>query len=403
MYLPVIVAPVLHALLLEGMARLDWPPPPARTWLAVALAALLGIGLIRVVLQRLNRHGAKHLNRLARTVRLATINRRFDTPLNVATDAPTADLADEINRMRRTLCDQIDDLQSRVDQLGALHRQTEDALQLEVGAHKSAQQKLQSLARELDNRNRQLQLSLKQSEQADKAKAEFLANMSHEIRTPLNAVLGVASLLERSPLNERQRQQVGMIAESGKALLNSLSDIMDYVRIEAGEIALDAFPFNLDELLQVIVSRHREEALARGLQYGYDYAAGLPRLFLGDGARIQQMLNNLLDNAIKFTHEGQVQVRVSGVVLQARRYLIGIEVEDTGIGIATDTRDRLFQVFSQGDSSSTRAYGGSGLGLAITSRLVKLMRGTLTLQSEQGRGSLFRIELPLELYQEVAG
>src|SRR5690606_28575999 len=312
-------------------------------------------------------------------------------------------LADEINRMRRTLCDQIDDLQSRVDQLGALHRQTEEALQLEVGAHKSAQQKLQSLARELDNRNRQLQLSLKQSEQADKAKAEFLANMSHEIRTPLNAVLGVASLLERSPLNERQRQQVGMIAESGKALLNSLSDIMDYVRIEAGEIALDAFPFNLDELLQAIVSRHREEALARGLQYGYDYAAGLPRLFLGDGARIQQMLNNLLDNAIKFTHEGQVQVRVSGVVLQARRYLIGIDVEDTGIGIATDTRDRLFQVFSQGDSSSTRAYGGSGLGLAITSRLVKLMRGTLTLQSEQGRGSLFRIELPLELYQEVAG
>jgi signal transduction histidine kinase len=192
-----------------------------------------------------------------------------------------------------------------------------------------------------------------------------------------------------------------MIFESGKALLNSLSDIMDYVRIEAGEITLDAFPYNLDELLRTIVNRHREEALARGLQYSYSYNAGLPRLFLGDGARVQQLLNNLLDNAIKFTHEGSVEVRVSGVALQDRRYLIGIEVEDTGIGIAEDMRDRLFQVFSQGDTSSTRAYGGSGLGLAIASRLVKLMNGTLTLRSEAERGSMFRIELPLELYRDV--
>ncbi|MEZ5506155.1 MAG: ATP-binding protein [Gammaproteobacteria bacterium] len=296
--------------------------------------------------------------------------------------------------------DDINRLQQQVEQLNALHGQTEAALQHEVTAHKSAQQNC-NLARELDNRNRQLQLSLQQSQQADKAKAEFLANMSHEIRTPLNAVLGVASLLERSPLNDRQRQQVGMIFESGKALLNSLSDIMDYVRIEAGEITLDAFPYNLDELLRTIVNRHREEALARGLQYSYSYHAGLPRLFLGDGARVQQLLNNLLDNAIKFTHEGSVEVRVSGVALQDRRYLIGIEVEDTGIGIAEDMRDRLFQVFSQGDTSSTRAYGGSGLGLAIASRLVKLMNGTLTLRSEAERGSLFRIELPLELYRDV--
>jgi len=401
-FIPVIAAPVLHALVLEAMVGLDWPAPGFRPWLAAGLAILLGMALTSMMVERLNRHALKHLNRLARTIRLNTINRRFHAAVSVEEQAPTVVLADEINRLRQILVDDINRLQQQVEQLNALHAQTEAALQHEVTAHKSAQQKLQSLARELDNRNRQLQLSLQQSQQADKAKAEFLANMSHEIRTPLNAVLGVASLLERSPLNDRQRQQVGMIFESGKALLNSLSDIMDYVRIEAGEIALDEFPYNLDELLRTIVNRHREEALARGLQYRYSYNPGLPRLFLGDGARVQQLLNNLLDNAIKFTHEGSVEVRVSGVALQDRRYLIGIEVEDTGIGIAEDMRDRLFQVFSQGDTSSTRAYGGSGLGLAIASRLVKLMNGALTLRSEPGRGSLFRVELPMELYRDVA-
>lgn len=401
-FIPVIAAPVTHALLLEGMEGSDWLPAGLRPWLAAGLAIGLGMILTSVMVERLNRHGLKQLHRLARTIRLNTINRRFQAAVAVDGDAPIAGLVDEFNRMRQALMDEIQALQQQVERLNRLHSEAEVALQHEVNAHKSAQQKLQSLARELDNRNRQLQLSLQQSQQVDKAKTEFLANMSHEIRTPLNAVLGVASLLERSPLNERQRQQVGMIFESGKALLNSLNDIMDYVRIEAGEIVLDAFPYNLDELLRTIVNRHREEALARGLQYRYSYAAGLPRLFLGDGARVQQLLNNLLDNAIKFTHEGRVEVRVSGVALQERRYLIGIEVEDTGIGIAEDLRDRLFQVFSQGDSSFTRAYGGSGLGLAIVSRLVNLMNGTLTLHSEPGRGSLFRIELPLELYRDVA-
>jgi len=225
--------------------------------------------------------------------------------------------------------------------------------------------------------------------------------MSHEIRTPLNAVLGVASLLDRSPLSERQRQQLGMIVESGKALLGILNDIMDYVRIEAGEIALDSFPFNIRDTLMTVFNRYGEEAHARGIEYRFHCGDCVPKLFVGDGARIQQLVNSLIDNAVKFTHDGAVNVSLSGSALQNFRYLLRIEVRDTGIGISADQRANLFQVFSQGDSSITRAYGGSGMGLAICSRLVKLMGGTLGVESEPGSGSLFWTELPLSLYHDL--
>ncbi len=370
--------------------------------LSGALALGIGLALWWFADRLRQRRSSKMLRRLSRSVRLLTVNRHFHKTLPASPDNSTAELVDELNRMLRSFEAERNALQRQIDQLQQVANDRSEALQVEFNARKSAQEKLQVLARELDNRNRQLELSLRQSQSADKAKAEFLANMSHEIRTPLNAILGVASLLDRSPLADRQRQQLGMILESGKALLGILSDIMDYVRIEAGEIVLDAFPFNLDDIIQNIMQRYYEEALARGLHFEYGYTAGLPRLFEGDGARLQQLVANVVDNAVKFTHEGFVAVQVSGVALQNRTYLVSIDVQDTGIGIAHDMRDKLFRVFSQGDSSSTRAYGGSGLGLAITSRLVHLMGGTLSLQSEEGTGSLFRIELPLTLYQDVA-
>ena len=400
--LPLLCVPLLQIILQWCLNRFTSLPTLAQWWLAGVVALAAGLLLLTVVERIRQRRAAKPLRQLAGAIRQRTVNQQFHKPLEVAPGTQTAELVDEINRLLRLVHQLRQDQQQQISELQQLADTRSEALQVEFNSRKSAQEKLQTLARELDNRNRQLEASLRASQSADKAKAEFLANMSHEIRTPLNAVLGVASLLDRSPLNERQRQQLGMIFESGKALLSILSDIMDYVRIEAGEIALDAFPFNLDGLMQDIMNRHREEALARGLHYEYSYAPGLPKLYLGDGARLQQLVNNIIDNAIKFTHEGFVEVQVSGVALQNRTYLICIDVQDTGIGIPEDMQENLFKVFSQGDSSSTRAYGGSGLGLAISSRLLRMMQGSLSLQTEVGAGSLFRIELPLTLYQDVA-
>lgn len=400
--LPLLCMPVVQIGLQGCLHRFTTLSLTTQGWLAGVGALAVGLLLSAVVERIRQRRGIKPLRQLASAIRQRTVNQQLHKPLDVAPGTLTAELVDEINRMLRLVEQNRQRQQERIEALQHQLAARSDTLQVEINARKSAQEKLQTLARELDNRNRQLEASLRASQSADKAKAEFLANMSHEIRTPLNAVLGVASLLDRSPLNERQRQQLGMIFESGKALLAILSDIMDYVRIEAGEIALDAFPFNLDELIQAIMNRHREEALARGLHYEYSYAPGLPKLYLGDGARLQQLVNNIVDNAIKFTHEGFVEVQVSGVALQNRTYLICIDIQDTGIGIADDVRENLFKVFSQGDGSSTRAYGGSGLGLAISSRLLRLMQGSLSLQTEVGAGSLFRIELPLTLYQDLA-
>ena len=395
--LPVASALVLQTALLWIFNHYTSLPLVAQWSLAGVIALAFTLALWLPVTRNRHRRQSKPLLQLAGAIRQLTVNQQFDKSLEPPSHGPLAELADEINRLLNQVDQMLHQQQQQIAEWQQLADTRADALQVEVNARKSAQEKLQTLARELDNRNRQLEASLRASHSADKAKAEFLANMSHEIRTPLNAVLGVASLLDRSPLSERQRQQLGMIFESGKALLGILSDIMDCVRIEAGEIVLDEFPFNLHDLMQNIMNRYREEALARGLHFDYSYAAGLPRLYLGDGARLQQLLTNIVDNAVKFTHQGFVEVQVSGVALQNRAYLICIEVQDTGIGIADEVRENLFKIFSQGDGSSTRAYGGSGLGLAISSRLLRLMHGSLSLQTEPGSGSLFRIELPRNL------
>lgn len=399
--LPVVSTPLLQ-IALQLLLYDNTGLPVTLQWCLTGLIAMMaGVGMALLLEQFRLRQASTPLQQLAGMIRQRTVNQQFDLPLHCA-DETVSELTDELNRLLALVAQRLGQQQEQIGQGQQLVESHVEALRMEMEAHKTTQEKLQALARELDSRNRQLEASLRASQSADKTKAEFLANMSHEIRTPLNAVLGVASLLERSPLNERQRQQLGMIFESGKALLAILSDIMDYVRIEAGEIALDEFPFNLHELMQGIMKRYREEALARGLQFEYSYGSGLPRLYLGDGARLQQLVTNIIDNAIKFTHEGFVEVQVSGVAVQNRTYLVCIDVQDSGIGIADEIRENLFKVFSQGDGSSTRAYGGSGLGLAISSRLLRLMQGSLSLQTEPGAGSLFRIELPLTLYQDVA-
>jgi signal transduction histidine kinase/CheY-like chemotaxis protein len=226
---------------------------------------------------------------------------------------------------------------------------------------------------------------------ASEAKTAFLANVSHEIRTPLNAVLGAAELLSATPLNERQRQHVVVFRQVGKTLSDLINDLLDITKIEAGKLDLHAEAFALRPLLEHQLAMLRARAEQKGLTLELTIAAGLPEAVLADRRRLQQALTNLVGNAIKFTSRGSVRLEVQPVDGNRVRFV----VSDTGIGIAASKLEAIFEPFVQADGSITRSYGGTGLGLAITRTVAQLMGGSVQVQSEPGRGSVFTLELPL--------
>jgi len=239
----------------------------------------------------------------------------------------------------------------------------------------------------------QLYVAKAHAEEASRTKSMFLANMSHEIRTPLNGVLGMAELLDASLEQPDQKRMIGTIRRSGEALLNILNDILDMSKIEAGKIEFEALPFSPMDLAKRIEDQYELRADEKGLDFEVLIGSGAELLRVGDPHRVQQVLHNLVSNAIKFTDRGEVTVKISG---RATMPLM-IEVRDSGIGMTPEQVLRLHEEFSQADSSVTRRFGGTGLGMAITRSLVDRMGGTIQVDSTAGHGTTICVSLPLPL------
>jgi PAS domain S-box-containing protein len=253
---------------------------------------------------------------------------------------------------------------------------------------------------ELKHRQSDLEQARDAAQAANQAKSTFLATISHEIRTPMNGVVGTVELLEREPLNERQKRLVRTVRTSAAALLRIIEDVLDFSKIEAGRMDLELAPFQLRALVEGTCETLSVQAEQKGLSISTTVEPGTPDLLQGDSTRVRQILFNLIGNAIKFTDVGDVQVSVRALTMGIGRVRLALAVSDSGIGMTATEKARLFLPFSQADSSTTRRYGGTGLGLSIVRRLAELMGGDVSVHSTPGKGSTFTVTLDLALATE---
>jgi len=338
---------------------------------------------------------------LMATLTIALFKRQVSLPLweltQLAQDLAAGKLHRRVVTQRQ---DEIGQLNTALNQMAQQLQHTLEGLQDRIAERKLAESELQRTADELA-KARDTALA------ATRAKGEFLATMSHEIRTPMNGVIGMTGLLLSTPLTQQQRDYTETIRTSGEALLTIINDILDFSKIESGKLELENYAFNLRICVEEVLDLLASQAIEKGITLAYHMNATVPSVINGDVTRLRQILVNLLSNAIKFTPSGEVTVTVEVQRAQqadwlrsgcqslpcktedCRTHQIRFAVKDTGIGIPADRQQRLFQSFSQVDSSTSRQYGGTGLGLAISKQLCHLMGGRIWLESEVGKGSTF--------------
>lgn len=255
--------------------------------------------------------------------------------------------------------------------------------------HERLEESAIELDKKVKERTAELEVAIRKAKEANEEKTRFLANVSHEIRTPMNGIVGTASLLKNTKLDHEQLKYLDIMQLSAETLLNLINDILDLSKIESGKLDVENIPFSIRKVAQDVVDILTYRVNEKGLDFGCIVAQDLPQSIMGDPGRVRQILLNLVTNAVKFTYEGFIKITIKVEKEDPNDFVIKFMVEDSGIGIPPSKMDKLFQAFSQVDTSTTRQYGGTGLGLAISKKLAQMMGGDIGVSSESGNGSTF--------------